>query len=266
MLDFCLGSRREGLLPLLGEGIFVQDGSPWKHSRELLRRQFVRVQYHDLSVFEEHVEHLISDLSLAKGVVDLQPSFFKFTLATTTALLFGEAVGSLGEEVQTKFAECFDYATYVSAIRLRLADFCWAYTPSRFTKSCDMVKQYADHFVQKALRIQKLDGHETAVASYPFILDLYDEMQDPVMVRDQLVNVLLAGRDTTACLLSWTLYKSLDNLEVRHTNIAQFPARTPPICLTQAPRRSQSGDTRHSKDQSRSSPENAVSKSRAGRK
>ena len=25
-------------------------------------------------------------------------------------------------------------------------------------------------------------------------------------LRDQLVNVLLAGRDTTACCLSWTLY------------------------------------------------------------
>ena len=205
LADFYLGSRREGLLPLLGEGIFVQDGLAWKHSRELLRRQFVRVQYHDLSVFEEHVEHLISDLTSATGNVDLQPHFFKFTLATTTALLFGEAVGSLGDDVQTEFAECFDYATYVSAVRLRLADFCWAYTPSRFTKSCNVVKKYADYFVQKALATQKHEGHESASAIYPFILDLFDEMQDPVMVRDQLVNVLLAGRDTTACLLSWTL-------------------------------------------------------------
>lgn len=27
-------------------------------------------------------------------------------------------------------------------------------------------------------------------------------------LRDQLLNVLLAGRDTTACCLSWTLYVS----------------------------------------------------------
>lgn len=33
--DYAMGSRRLGLLPLLGDGIFTQDGAAWKHSREL---------------------------------------------------------------------------------------------------------------------------------------------------------------------------------------------------------------------------------------
>ena len=49
------------------------------------------------------------------------------------------------------------------------------------------------------------DARKTTDEKYAFIQDLYDEYKDPVLVRDQLVNVLIAGRDTTAALLSWTL-------------------------------------------------------------
>ncbi len=203
--DFGLGSRRAGLFPLLGEGIFTQDGHAWKHSRELLRRQFARIQYQNLKVFDEHVTNLITKLSSSSGLVDLQPAFFQFTLATTTALIFGEPVGSLGDEDQDTFATNFDYATFISAIRLRLADFHWAYTPSRFPRACKVVKRYADHFVQQALKEQEDNGQQAKSGRHGFILDLYEDLQDPTLVRDQLVHVLIAGRDTTACLLSWTL-------------------------------------------------------------
>lgn len=191
---------------MLGEGIFTQDGGPWKHSRELLRRQFVRIQYQNLKVFDEHIKTLVTSLSSSSGIVDLQPAFFRFTLGTTTALIFGEPVESLENEEQDLFAQSFDYASLICAIRLRLADFHWAYTPSKFTKACGIVKRYANHYVQQALKIKEDKGVEAASERHAFILDLYEELKDPVLVRDQLVNVLIAGRDTTACLMSWTLY------------------------------------------------------------
>ncbi|CAG8900248.1 unnamed protein product [Penicillium egyptiacum] len=209
--DWCLGSRRPGLMPMLGEGIFTQDGRPWKHSRELLRRQFVRIHRQDSKIFDEHVENLISNLRSASGVVDLQPHLFRFTLATTTALIFGEPVFALpGAETDT-FEKAFDYASYISAIRLRLADLEWIYKPAKFREACAVVKRYASHFVQLALDDMEKNGEEAASEKHAFILELYKEMRDPVLVRDQLVHVLIAGRDTTACLMSWALF-----LLVRH--------------------------------------------------
>lgn len=38
--DFGLGVRKPTFAPLLGSGIFTQDGPGWKHSRDLLRHQF----------------------------------------------------------------------------------------------------------------------------------------------------------------------------------------------------------------------------------
>ena len=111
----------------------------------------------------------------------------------------------MGADVQDTFGTNFDYASMISALRLRLADFHWLYKPKKFTESCAVVKKYADHFVAQALRDRKENGEESATEKYPFILDLYEELKDPALVRDQLVHVLIAGRDTTACLLSWAL-------------------------------------------------------------
>lgn len=208
--DFGLGSRREGLFPLLGEGIFTQDGYAWKHSRETLRRRFVRMQYQNTKVFEKHVDDLISSMSSSTGVVDLQPAFFRYTLSTTTSLIFGEppdVLDSTDQSIinQDMFANSFDYASMISAIRLRLADLQWLYTPSKFKRACNDVKAYADHFVAIALKDLAEKGEESASTRHPFIVDLYRELGDPSRVRDQLVHVLIAGRDTTACLMSWTL-------------------------------------------------------------
>jgi len=60
--DFGFGPRRAAFYALLGEGIFNQEGPPWRHSRELLRRQFVRMQYQNLGAFREHVDNMIGVL------------------------------------------------------------------------------------------------------------------------------------------------------------------------------------------------------------
>lgn len=190
---------------MIGEGIFTQDGHPWKRSRELLRRQFVRIQYHDVKVFDRPVDDLLFDLSSSNGVVDLQPLFSRFTLATTTSLIFGEPSATLDRADNQAFGESFDYCSHISALRLRLADWCWLYSPWKFKSACEVVKGYATHYVNHALQDKDKNGEEIASTRHPFILDLYQELQDPVLVRDQLMNVLLAGRDTTACLMTWTM-------------------------------------------------------------
>lgn len=163
------------------------------------------MQYQNLKGFGEHVDNLASSLSATSGIVDLQPFFFQFTLATTTALIFGQPAGRLkGEELES-FASNFDHASTICASRLRLGDFNWAYTPSSYTKACGIVKRFVHGFVQQALQVNKDDVVPEESNRYAFIHDLYDELKDTNLVRDQLVNVLIAGRDTTACLMSWTL-------------------------------------------------------------
>ncbi|ETI27782.1 hypothetical protein G647_00231 [Cladophialophora carrionii CBS 160.54] len=204
--DMRLAVRRPACYPFFGEGIFTQDGPAWRHSRELLRRQSARVQARDLETFTDQVENLISTFQHSKGVVDLQPAFFRFTLATTTTLLFGDSIETLSEAEHTEFAEPFDCATWVTAVRLPLAHLSFLYNTPSYQKSCRVVRRYADYFVEKAFEYAGLHGQGEAIKKYPFIFDLHTEYQNQSLVRDQLVNVLLAGRDTTACTMSWAIF------------------------------------------------------------
>ena len=192
-------------MPFLGEGILTQDGSPAHGSRELLRHQFVRAQYQNLEGFSEHVDNLLACLSLSSGTVDLQPLFFRFTLDTTTAFMFGQSIGSLKSDGLDSFGSSFTEASLISSMRVRLSDFYWTYSPSRYYKACEVIKKYTDDYVKQALKQVKGQGTETTSNRFVFISELYEELKDPALVRDQLVNVLMAGRDSTACLMSWTL-------------------------------------------------------------
>lgn len=138
-------------------------------------------------------------------MIDLQPLFFRYTLATTTSLIFGQPMDTFKAAEQDTFARCFDYASLISSYRVRLQDLYWLYSPSEFKNSCQTVKAFASIFVNRALRDGEKGATSQDVGRYAFIQDLHNELRDPKLVRDQLVNVLLAGRDTTACLLSWTV-------------------------------------------------------------
>jgi cytochrome P450 len=204
-LDYGFGSRRSVFGPLLGNGIFTQEGPAWKHSRELLRKQFVRAQYQNLGHFSEHVDNLIECMP-KDGTVDLQPLFFSLTLDTTTALLFGRSVYSLraniDQDAENKdFSESFAIAQDGLAKRFRLAPLQVFYRPASFRKACRTVHS----FVEKYIENRSSEKDDKSEGTSWFMDQVAEASQNKTDLRDQLLNVLLAGRDTTACCLSWTL-------------------------------------------------------------
>ncbi len=203
VLDFHLGRRNSAMKAMIGDGIFTQDGPAWKHSRELLRRNFVRMQYQNLEGFREHMENMIEALQDSAGIVDLQPFFYRLTLDTTIAMILGQSVESFRHELGDLFSRSFDKASSVTAQRLRLGDVYWVYVPKGFLTACKTIKQYTDQFVKDALQRDRDDEQQSD--KYTFIHDLYTEHQDVRLVRDQVINVLIAGRDTTAATMSYVL-------------------------------------------------------------
>lgn len=152
--DYGFGCRPAVFAPLLGNGIFTQEGSAWKHSRELLRKQFVRARYQDLqSSFAEHVDNLFASMP-ASGVVDLQPLFFGLTLDTATALLLGRSVYSLRANIDQAaenrlFAESFEIAQEGLAKRFRIAPFHFFYNPPDFRRACRNVHQFVERYIRQ---------------------------------------------------------------------------------------------------------------------
>ena len=209
--DYGFGCRPSVFAPLLGNGIFTQEGAAWKHSRELLRKQFARTQYQDLRHLHSHVENLIACMP-EEGTVDLQPLFFNLTLDVATELLFGKSVYSLRADIDQAeenrwFAASFNIAQEGLAKRFRLAPFHFVYNPPAFRKACRDVHHFLERYIREGgfTKTGLHQGEKDQESASWFIRQVAEESASETHLRDQLLNVLLAGRDTTACCLSWTL-------------------------------------------------------------
>jgi len=188
----------------MGSGIFTQNGAAWKHSRALLRPQFASNRFQNFREIQKYVENLISQIP-ANGIVDLQPLFFQLTFNTTTFLLFGEKISPLdniaGQELE--FSRAFDLGQEYLSHRGRLGHFYWLSNPPEFRRACELTHQFVEQAIQKAL--EAADSNTDSAKRYVFIDALIQETRNKKELRDQCLNVLLAGRDTTACCLTWTL-------------------------------------------------------------
>ncbi|KAG5357117.1 Cytochrome P450 52A13 [Yarrowia sp. C11] len=214
--DFCLGERHAQFLPVLGNGIFTLDGQGWQHSRAMLRPQFARDQVSDVEMIEEHIQYMTSRIPKDGSAFDAQELFFNLTLDTATEFLFGQSVGSqtvvtnptavptdMPVHLRKSFQEDFNTAQEHLGQRARLQFLYWAWRPRELYSSGERVHAFVDHYVKKAL--EESEKHVDD-GKYVFLRELAKETKDPIVLRDQALNILLAGRDTTASLLSWCLY------------------------------------------------------------
>ncbi|KAB2574148.1 Cytochrome P450 52A12 [Lasiodiplodia theobromae] len=217
--DFELGKGRNGNFePMLGHGIFASDGKSWEHSRAMLRPQFSRQQINDLDLEEKHVQNMFSVLPVKPDgwtdVVDLQVLFFRLTIDAATEFLFGETVGSQMAEhngatgSEKKFTYAFDRAQYLLFRAGRYGDNYWLAHNADFRKQVKVVHEFVDRYVDLALQQQQgfRKPEQQNKQPYVFLEAIAAETQDRKELRDQLLNILLAGRDTTASLLSWLFF------------------------------------------------------------
>ncbi|KAI9054533.1 hypothetical protein LZ554_001689 [Drepanopeziza brunnea f. sp. 'monogermtubi'] len=211
--DFGIGQRQESFGPLLGQGIFTTDGAQWEHSRALVRPNFTRAQVADLNTFETHIQQFISRIPRDGSTVDLQPLFFQLTLDSATELLFGESVGSLSsskDSEQERFGRYFDLAQSRLGNRSRLGKLVNLYRDSEFNEACKFVHRFVDKIIFRALEKKNPRDPEMFIDGkserYVFLTEMLKSTRDPKQLRDELLNILLAGRDTTASLLSNTFH------------------------------------------------------------
>ena len=207
--DYELGDRRTtAFIPFLGRGIFTTDGAAWQHSREMLRPNFTRSQVGDLTTFETHVSQLIKNLPRNGATVDLQELFFQLTMDSATEFLFGESTNCLGSTASgpnMKFPECWNRGQEAIAERSRSGKLGELLNNrAQFQKDTQFIHEFTDKFVRKGLELRKnMDVEKVGEEGrYIFLHELVKQTSDPVQIRSELLNILLAGRDTTASLLS----------------------------------------------------------------
>jgi cytochrome P450 len=177
---------------------------------------------------------------------DAQKLFFRLALDATTDFLFDESINSLSSassnqtgvaessyEGRQGFAEAFDYAQYVLFQRTIALHLYWLINPPKFRQANETVHRFVDYYVEKALRQTDQEKGDTRLR-HCFLHALALQSRDAKVLRDQMVNVLLASRDDTASLLSSIFYFLARNQETWEKLKAEVreTANSGPVTLT----------------------------------
>lgn len=214
----------------------------------MLRPSFARDRVSDLDMERRHNANLVGAIDMHEHgwtvAVDLQPLFFRLTIDSSTEFLFGASVNSQltesrrahGVPVSTgkgiseiDFTAAFDFSQSFLADRARLGRAYWLGRSAAFDRANKTCHEFIDHYVRLALdklRSGKKEQPAAGKEQYIFLDELVQQTQDPIEIRSQLINILLAGRDTTASLLGYLFTLLAQNPQVfqklRRTILEEF--------------------------------------------
>ncbi|KAL8919744.1 MAG: hypothetical protein Q9208_006610 [Pyrenodesmia sp. 3 TL-2023] len=237
--DVEVGSfRRRAFGPVIANSILVADGAEWEHSRAFLKPSFARSQVGDLATLEVHVQNLIEAVPRDESTIDLAELFLRFTADVTTDFMFGESILSLPqpEAFGGDLAEACRIGQLGAERRFRLGAFANLIPQPTFYRAVAKVHAYMESHVDTAIRERraqkgsKQDGSQAG--RFIFLKELAKMTDDRLVLRDQLLGIFLAGRDTTAALLSNLFFVLARNPEVHkrlHEEIGTLKGREPTL-------------------------------------
>ncbi|KAK2590853.1 hypothetical protein QQS21_011465 [Conoideocrella luteorostrata] len=201
--------------PFLGDSIFTTDGKQWQGSRALIRPMFVKDRVRDIHIFDRWADTLISHIPRDGETVDMCDLFYRMTLDVTTDFLLGASVGSL-DNPRSEFSKAFTEVQRAQMILTILSPF-WNFLPKgRYHRGIKKLEEFMNPYITSTLQLspEKLEKLSKSDKDFTFLHNIALYSKDPKVIRDQIMAVLLAGRDTTASTLSWTLYELCNYPEI----------------------------------------------------
>ncbi|ORY63680.1 putative cytochrome P450 monooxygenase [Leucosporidium creatinivorum] len=233
--NFVKGSLfNENTKQILGNGIFNSDGEMWHSQRKATSKIFNANNFRGIITesLDSNLEKLLAIIRRradAGEEFDLDTLFFRFTLNSFAEMAFGTDVGalSLDSDEPVPFAAAFDFAQ--SVLDRRFNNPFWKIV-ERFNGQHQKMKEATkiiDEFAYSIIDQRQAEGRGNFTAETKKeaknldLLSLYmalrDENGQPMSrraLRDAVLNLIIAGRDTTAQALSWTFFHLLKHPEL----------------------------------------------------
>jgi cytochrome P450 len=207
---------------LLGDGIFNVDGDLWLHQRKLSSKMFTKKQFetHIFDAVQNNTKRVTDFMRNSGGKpIDMFNLLNRYTLDTIGEIGFSRNIGSI-EDPTSPFLKSFDRAQQGLLARFwtgqgvhiwkvfRALGLFWE---PKLKQDLDILNSYSESIAKEL--IEKVSKGEDNSFVGLFIKDPQcQEMQkDPAAfhqyIRDMVLNFLIAGRDTTAQCLTWTLWR-----------------------------------------------------------
>ncbi|KAM6499413.1 cytochrome P450 monooxygenase CYP63 [Amanita muscaria] len=223
--------QKERLETFLGQGIFNRDDAQWKMHRAIARPFFARERISDFEIFEKHTAQtlsILSDLSSSNQACEAQDLFSRFSIDAASEFLFGKNLetlsaslpipgitkmgpkGSATEDTWGSFVHAFEMSQQEITRRARIGYF-WPLFEmfnDRNKVHAKQIQAWLDPLVELALKQKSTTARfgTSPIVDQTFLQRLADSTDDLVLIRDQLLSMLLASRDTTSATLTFITY------------------------------------------------------------
>ncbi|KAG8218218.1 cytochrome P450 [Butyriboletus roseoflavus] len=223
---------------MVSYGLIACAADIWKFHRTMTRPFFSKDRISDFDIFERHAEDAIHQMKihLREGYpVDFQDVAFRFTLDSATEFLFGKDVRSLSAGIvyppssplskdptflnhpANRFVRAFTEAQIATASRAqygsswRFAKF-WQDQVQKHMKVCHefidplIADAIAKKHEQRRLGVDGKDSTGEVEEGETLLAHLVNYTEDQTVIRDETMNIMIAGRDTTAATLTFGVY------------------------------------------------------------
>ncbi|KAL7624685.1 hypothetical protein AAE478_006255 [Parahypoxylon ruwenzoriense] len=217
-------TRIRAFLPVLGHhSIFTTNGDAWRRARAALRPAFVRDQIADLRCLDRHISRLVQRIPRDGTPFDLQAMFLLLTTDTISDFMFGRSTDMLGGAPADglRFGRCFDVSMQKIANRARLGWLTRALPDRELDECVAFMRAFVDKYVAEVRREQtskvirpeaeeKEEGEEEEGVDdkrYVFLNELLRSAESDDVIRDHLMSIFTAGRDTTTSVLSYLFFE-----------------------------------------------------------
>ncbi|TBU49014.1 cytochrome P450 monooxygenase pc-2 [Dichomitus squalens] len=223
---------RDTMNSVLGVGVFNADGELWKFHRSMTRPYFSRDRISHFEMFDRH-----ADLALKKmkerfrggHAIDFQDLISRFTMDSATEFLFGSCVHSLksdlpyayndplalgivrSQSAADRFSAAFAAAQEVIAMRSRIG---WTWRLMELWTDASkehmkVVDEYLQPILEDAIRKNRNStgkGQAEADENETLLDHLVKYTDEFNVLHDETLNIMIAGRDTTAATLTFAIY------------------------------------------------------------
>ncbi|KAB2598616.1 cytochrome P450 704C1-like [Pyrus ussuriensis x Pyrus communis] len=218
--DLLQGWYHYGILSdLLGDGIFAVDGEKWLHQKKVSSNELTTKIVKDFSstVFKTNalkLARIISEAATCNKAMEIQELFMKATLDSIVKILLGIELDTMDgtNEEGTRFAHAFDVANEMTIYRY--VDFSWKIkrflnigSEALLRKNIKVIDQFVYNLIKIKIETDNSSEDELALKKEDIISRLLESQEtDPKYLRDLILCLISAGKDTTASTLTWFIY------------------------------------------------------------
>ncbi|MFZ1967957.1 MAG: cytochrome P450 [Bradyrhizobium sp.] len=199
------------LRPMLGEGLLIAEGRTWKHQRRTLAPAFTpravgTLVPHMVAVTDDTIANL---QRISNGPVDLRETMQRMTLEIAGRTMFSFGMERHGATLRDFVMEYGDRLARPHFLDLVLP-LNWP-APRDFSRA--RFRRRWTHFIGELMAERRAAGKLQGAPARD-LFDLMEAARDPetneafsdAQLGDQVATMILAGHETTATALFWSLY------------------------------------------------------------